>query len=225
MEKVAKKDFIELDYTGKLADGTIFDTTYEKTAKSHKLKGATYKPSSICIGERHVVPGLDEALEGKELNKEYTITIPAEKAFGKKDAKNIRLVPMRTFQKENIMPQPGLRINIDGAVATVLRVSGGRILVDFNHPLAGREITYDLKIKKKITDKKAQIESYLSQVFPFPVDVSIQENKATVTMQELSKEIAEELSKKLKEVTDIDVQFKKKERVKAKAVENPTTQV
>ena len=220
MEKVAKKDFIEIDYTGKLADGTVFDTTNTQIAKKHNLRSENTRenPTIICVGEKQLIPGLDEALIGKELNKEYTITVPAEKAFGKKDAKNIRLIPMRTFQKQNIMPQPGLQVNIDGSVATVLRVSGGRILVDFNHPLAGREITYNITIKKKITDKKEQIESYLGQAFPFPLKVSVKENKATVTLpQNLPKEIAEELSKKLKGLTDTDVEFRKEENAKAEA--------
>lgn len=215
MEKVSKKDFIEIGYIGRLADGTIFDTTDEATAKKHSIQSENteYRPITICVGERQVVPGLDDALAGKDLNKDYTITVPAEKAFGKKDAKNIRLIPMRTFQKQNIMPQPGLRINIDGSIATVLRVSGGRILVDFNHPLAGKEITYTLNIKRKITDKKEQIESYLKRVFPLPVTVSIKEQKATITFsQELPKAITSELSKKLKELTETTVEFRKNEK-------------
>ena len=223
MEKVSKKDFIEIDYTGKLADGTVFDTTDAQTAKKHDLPRKNHQ-LIICVGENQVIPGLDEALIGKELNKEYTVTVPAEKAFGRKDAKNIRLVPLRIFHQQKIMPQPGLQVNVDGNIATVLRVSGGRILVDFNHPLAGREITYDLKIKKKITNKKEQIENYLKQVFPFPLAVSVKEDKATVALpQELPKEIAAELSKKLKELTGADAEFKKEEKKEIKAEKKPTT--
>ena len=220
---IKQHDFIELDYTGKLGDGIVFDTTDVETAKKHSLPSRNHT-LIICVGENQVIPGLDEALIGKELNKEYTVTVPAEKAFGKKDAKNIRLVPLRIFHQQKIMPQPGLQVNVDGNIATVLRVSGGRILVDFNHPLAGREITYNLKIRKRIIDKKEQIESYLKQAFPFPLTVSVKESKATVALpQELPKEIAAELSKKLKELTGADVEFKKEERKETKAAEKPTT--
>ncbi|MBI4153142.1 hypothetical protein HY497_01345, partial [Candidatus Woesearchaeota archaeon] len=77
-------------------------------------------------------------------------------------------------------------------------------------------------IKKKINDKKEQIESYLGRAFPFPIKVSVSENKATVTMpQELPKGIADELSKKLKELTDTMVEFRKEKKVEASHKKSP----
>jgi FKBP-type peptidyl-prolyl cis-trans isomerase 2 len=223
---IKRHDFVELNYTGKLKDGTVFDTTIEATAKEHHLDNdnAKFKPITICVGENQIIPGLDDEIIGKELNQEYTITIPAEKAFGRKDAKNIRMIPLRTFQKQQIMPQPGLQVNIDGSVATILRVSGGRIMVDFNHPLAGKEITYTIMINREIRDKKKQIESYLSHVLPMPSDTSLAETTATVTTkQALPKQITDQLSNKLQELTKIAVEFKESKGA-AEPVEKGTTE-
>lgn len=215
---IKEHDFIELDYTGILDDGTIFDTTSEDIAKKHDINNpkAAYKPIIICVGEQQVVPGLDQALIGKEIGNAYMIKVPTEQAFGKKDAKMIRLVPLRVFEKQNIMPQPGLQVDMDDTIATVLRVGGGRVLVDFNHPLAGKQITYEITPKRQVTDPKEQIKSYLEMVFPVKTEVDIVDDKATITLaQDLPKEIAQELSKKLSELTRIKtIEFKKEEKKK-----------
>src|SRR3989338_10038942 len=174
-------DFVEIDYIGRAAHGVVFDTTFESVAKEYNLKLKTaYKPIIICIGEQQVLKGIDKSLVGKEVGKKYTLTLAPEEAFGKKDAKMIRLVPLRTFHKQKVQPQPGLQVDIDGTVATVLRISGGRVLVDFNHPLAGKEVMYELAIKRHVTDKAEQIKSFMKLIFPIDVDVSVENNKAVI---------------------------------------------
>jgi len=95
MEKVSKKDFIEVEYTGKIKDGNIiFDTTDEKVAKENNLEAnSDYGPVVICIGEQQLLKGLDKNLEGKDIGKEYDIDIDPEDGFGKKNAKLIQLIP------------------------------------------------------------------------------------------------------------------------------------
>ena len=199
---IKEKDFIEIDYTGKLIDGTVFDTTLEEVAKKNSIHNdkTKYNPLVVCVGEQQVVRGLDKALVGKEIGKNFTIKVTADQAFGKKDIKMIKLVPMSVFRKQNIMPQPGLQLNIDGQIVTILRANGGRILVDFNHPLAGKEISYEVKINKTITDPSEKIKSYLRVSFPISQEVSVHENKAIVYIPgDLPKELTEPISKKLKD--------------------------
>ena len=228
---IKEHDFIELDYIGKLDDGTVFDTTDPDVAKTtpNYNKNAEYKPRTICVGENHVVPGLDQALINKEVGKNYTIRLLPEQAFGKKDAKKIRLVPATTFYKQQIMPQPGLEVNIDGVLARILIVSGGRVLVDFNHPIAGKEVIYDVTIKRKVTEKKEQVQSYLGlALHPELIkDVEIMENTAKVTLaQKLPGPIATELVKKLVELTQLqsvgfhvpEVKQKKEKKEEIKSV-------
>ena len=94
MAKLKNNDFIEITYTGKLDDGTVFDTTDETLAKSSGIarENSKFGPNTICLGEGHIIKGLEEYLIGKEPGK-YSVTIQPEPAFGKKAAKRLRLVP------------------------------------------------------------------------------------------------------------------------------------
>lgn len=213
---IKKHDFIEVEYTGKLKDGTVFDTTSEKIAKENNIynKKATYGPVIVCLGEKQILPGLDEFLEGKEIGQEYQLELPPEKAFGKKDAQRIRLIPARAFKKTDIEPQPGLQITVDDEAGTILRASGGRILVDFNHPLAGKEVLYQVKVNKKINEPKEKIRSYLELALNLKdFGVDIKEKTATITLPfEMPPELQEKIKEKLTEITEIkDIKFVKKE--------------
>src|SRR3989338_2964288 len=162
MEKVSKKDFIEIEYTGKIKEGNIiFDTTDEKVAKENNLHGHDFSPAIICVGEEQILKGIDHNLEGKDVGKEYEFDIKPEDAFGKKNAKLIQLIPTSKFKQQKIQPMPGMQLNIDSMVGTVKTVSGGRTLVDFNHPLAGKELLYKVKINKKITDGEEKLTGYI----------------------------------------------------------------
>ena len=164
MVLIKEGDFIEIEYTGKVkANGRVFDTTVEKVAKSegiHSTK-ASYGPRIVCIGNHHILKGLDSNLREKGVGKEFTFDIGLKDAFGKKDPKLIRTVSMSIFKKQDMNPFPGLQINADGMIGIVRSVTGGRGVVDFNHPLAGRDLVYDVKAIRKVEDKKEQIISIL----------------------------------------------------------------
>ena len=217
-ETVKEHDFIELDYTGKLEDGTVFDTTLESLAKENHLhdEKMKYEPLVICVGEKQLLPGLDDALQGAEIGKEHEIILTPESAFGKREVKNIRVVPLGTFKEHNVQPQPGLQIDIDGQRGVVTRVSGGRVIVNFNHPLAGRKVVYTVKINKKITDQKDQVLYFLSNTFRLPeekIKVEVKEGKAVVELpMQLPEQITIAIGERLQEVTSLkEVKFAKKE--------------
>lgn len=164
-EKVKKGDFVELEYTGTLKElGVVFDSTNEAVAKKEDIYNPkmAYGPIEICVGEGQILAGLDEAVIGLEVGKEQDVTLPPEKAFGKKDGKLMKLVPTTVFRKQGINPVPGLQLNVDGMIGTIRTVSGGRTVVDFNHPFSGKEITYKIKINKFITDDAQKIKTMLS---------------------------------------------------------------
>ena len=197
---IQKKDFIEIEYTGKIKeDAIVFDTTDEKIAKDNDIHNeeVAYGPVVLCVGEGQVLAGLDKALEGKEVSKDYTVELNAEEAFGKKDAKLIQLIQTSKFLKQNIQPVPGLQVNIDGVMGLIKTVSGGRTLVDFNHPLSGKDIIYTFKVNKLVTDDTEKLKGYLKlQLGVKEIDVKIENNEAKV---ELKKEIPDEAKKKIEE--------------------------
>ncbi len=189
--QIEKNDFIEIEYTAIIEDTSqVFDTTDEKIAKEENIfnKNAKYSPVVICIGENQILKGLDDNLIGKEI-KIYEIKLDPENAFGKKNPKLLQLVSQSAFKKQNIIPYPGLQINLDGILGIVRTVTPGRVIVDFNHPLAGKKILYKVKVKRKITDNKEKIDSILSFfIKDFKTEISNDEAVITANIQKNAQE-------------------------------------
>ncbi|MBR9692252.1 peptidylprolyl isomerase [Candidatus Woesearchaeota archaeon] len=209
MVKISKGDFIEVEYTGRTKEENfVFDTTDEAIAKEADIHSPdmNYGPVVICLGQKQLLPGLEKELEGKEFEEgkpgEYTIELQPEDGFGKKDAKLIKMIPFAAFKKQNIMPEPGMQVNIDGLMGIIKTAAGGRCLVDFNHPLSGREIVYTVKVNKIVTDDKEKIKSYVSLALNLKdIEVDIKEGKAEISAKkEIPGEIAENIKNKLKEL-------------------------
>ncbi|MBI4980359.1 peptidylprolyl isomerase [Candidatus Woesearchaeota archaeon] len=217
-DQVKHHDFVEVDYTGRLADGTVFDTTIEDVAKMNNFFSEKQKfgPIIICVGEQQILPGLDTSLIGKEIGTEFTITLTPEHAFGRRDIKNLKIVPMSTFKQHKMEPYPGLQIDVDGQMGTVMRISGGRVTVNFNHPLAGKEVVYEVKVHRKLTDTTEQIIAFLNTSLKVPADkisVELKEESANVTMPlNFPEQLNEMIGKKLAELTGLkEIKIGKKE--------------
>ena len=222
MAKLNEKDFIEIEYTGIIKeDNVVFDTTDENLAKEEGIYSSRmiYGPVTICIGEGHVLKGLDKELIGKETGKEYEIEVPCEDAFGKKQASLLKLIPLNIFKRENIKPVPGLQIDIDGFRGIVKNVSGGRVIVDFNHPLAGKDLVYKVKIIREVTDDNEKISSLMQLMFNIKKDdvkVTIDNDKKAVI--EINKRIGandkfvSNLKERIQKLVDIkDLELKVEE--------------
>lgn len=202
-----KNDFVEIEYTGRVKENNvIFDTTNEEVAKENKLHNPKmkYGPKIVCIGQGQALKGLDEDLIGKEVGKDYSVEISAEKGFGKKNPKLIQLIPANKFKGANIRPMPGLQINVDGQIGTIKTVSGGRCMVDFNHPLTSKDLIYDFKVVSKITDAEKQVAVLAGLMMQMPEPkVTVSGDKATVIVPfELPEEASKMISNKIVEVID-----------------------
>ncbi|MAG78679.1 peptidylprolyl isomerase [archaeon] len=207
--KVKKGDFVELDFVGRLEDGKVFDLNNKEVAEKEGLKHSLDRVV-VCVGEREVVKGLDDSLVDKEVGKDFKVDVPAEKAFGKRDGKLFQLIAANKFKDQEIRPFPGLQINIDGMVGIIKTVSGGRVMVDFNHPLAGRDLKYDAKILKIVDDVNDKVEFSLKNMLGKKVPFEFKEGKLVVKFEfpnEISGMIEENLKKRIKEIKDIE--FKK----------------
>ena len=214
-------DFVEIEYTGRLEDGTAFDTTRPDIAKKNgifnpKIK---YENKIICVGEHQVLQGLDEDLIGKEINTAYTTKIPAEKAFGKKDIKKIKIVPVQIFKENNLQPYPGLQIDVDGELGVVNSISGGRVIVNFNHILAGKNIFYEYKILKIVDNLQEKITNYIHHITHIPkeaLNVTTNTNGTTIQLPVLIPEpTLNTIKQKLTETTGAtNITFTQKEIAK-----------
>jgi peptidylprolyl isomerase len=169
-----KSDFILIDYVAKVKEtGEVFDTTIEDVAKKEKLykEGETYEPKLVTVGEGWVLKALDESLANLELNKATTIEILPEKAFGNRDPEKVRLMPLRRLTAKDITPQLGMRVEIDGKLAVIRTIGAGRVQLDFNPPLAGKTIIYEVTVQKKIEANEEKINALIHRRIPV-VDIA-----------------------------------------------------
>lgn len=143
MNKVEKGDLVSVVYDGLLSNNEVFE--------SSKDTG----PLEFRVGENSVLPGFENAVLGMTEEEEKTINLVPDEAYGPKKEELIHTVNRKVFG-EKIDPQPGmvlgLTINRDGhkekVPAMVTEISGENVTVDFNHPLAGRTLTYKITIKE-----------------------------------------------------------------------------
>jgi len=187
-----KGDFILIDYVAKVKEtGDIFDTTIEEIAKKERLykEGEIYEPKLVVVGEGWVLKALDEALQSLELEKTSEIEIPPEKAFGPRDPEKVKLVPLRRLISKGITPQIGMQIEFDGKTAIIRTIGAGRVQLDFNPPLAGKTLVYEITIKKKIEDPKEKILTLIHRRIPA---VDIEKFKLKMKETKLELEMPEE---------------------------------
>ncbi len=160
-----KGDFVEIEFVGRLSNtGEVFDLNSEEEAKKEGIYNPKhkYKPSLVVIGSGMSVQGLEKQLESMKVDEEKEFLLKPDEAFGKKDMKLIRIVSISKFTKEKINPAPGIMVDIDGMQAKVLSVAGGRVRIDFNHPLSGRELKYKVKVVRDVTDTLEKARLLLS---------------------------------------------------------------
>jgi len=170
---IEKGDVIYLDYTAKVKEtGEVFDTTSEEIAKKEGLykEGELYEPTLVIIGEGWVLKALDDKLPDCEIGKPSTLEIRPEKAFGNRDPEKIKLYPVRRLTSRGITPKLGMRLEIDGKPATVRTMGSGRVQLDFNPPLAGKTLVYEVTIKRELKTKKEKIVALIHRRIP-AVDV------------------------------------------------------
>jgi peptidylprolyl isomerase len=184
---IQKSDFILVDYTGKVKEtGEVFDTTSEETAKEKKLykEGEIYEPRLVVVGEGWVLKALDEALLTFKIRKNESVEIPPENAFGQRDPEKVKLVPLRRLAARGITPKLGAQIEYDKRLATVRTMGSGRVTLDFNPPLAGKTLVYEVSVKKKLKTDEEKISALIHRRIPAVEDekFAFKIGKANVTV-------------------------------------------
>jgi peptidylprolyl isomerase len=186
-----KKDFIVIDYVAKVKEtGEVFDTTSEEVAKKEHLykEGDIYEPKLVVIGEGWVLKALDENLTTMEVGKLATIELSPAKAFGERDAEKIRRVPLKQLLAREITPSLGMRIEFGGKMATIRAIGAGRVLLDFNPPLAGKTLVYEVTVQKKLETTEEQIAALIHRRIPAveqtKFEFAVKTKIATVEMPE-----------------------------------------
>lgn len=213
-----KKDFIEIDFTGKVKDGEVFDSTIKEDLEKlhnghdHEIEA---KPFVFSLGEGMFLKSIEDFLTGKELGQ-YTIELAPENAFGKRDSALIQMVPIKFFREHKTNPIPGALFNFDGKIGKILTVSGGRVVIDFNNPLAGKIVVYNLDVRRKIIDINEKTMALIDFFFKIPLDFSIEGTKLTVKAEKNMKKFVEMFGEKFKEILDLDLEVIEEEKTEDK---------
>jgi len=201
MTTVKKNDFVEIEFTGR-ANNEIFDTTNKEEAKTLGID-VEIKPLIVSVGNQMILKGFDEYLDGKELNKKYTLHLTSEKAFGKRNPQLLRTIPIRVFHEKQTNPVPGMSFQLDDHVAKILSVSGGRVIADFNNPLAGKDLDYEFTIKRLVEDNSEKVNALQDFFFKTRLEFEIKDKKVIFKKPEI-KPFLDIFKQKFKDMTGLD---------------------
>ncbi|GGY36250.1 FKBP-type peptidyl-prolyl cis-trans isomerase [Parvularcula lutaonensis] len=138
MSQAKNGDTVSINYTGKLADGTLFDSSEGR------------EPLQFQLGAHQIIPGLERAIDGMSVGEKKTVTISPEDAYGERDESRMQAVP-RAQLPADLPTEPGTQLAMqtqDGQTlpVTVAESNEETVVLDANHPLAGRELTFDVEL-------------------------------------------------------------------------------
>lgn len=131
-------DTVKVHYTGKLEDGTVFDSSID------------HEPLQFTLGGGQVIPGFEQAVVGMNLNESKTVKIPVDKAYGPHREELVAVID-RSQLPADLNPEVGQPLEgrqADGQIimAEVIEVSESSVTLDANHPLAGKDLTFDIQL-------------------------------------------------------------------------------
>ena len=142
------KDLIWIDYH--VSDSSTGDILEEKAEQLVSVDKSTFPK------------GVKDRLLASKVDDEVEVIV--DKPYGDRDPSKIRVVPLKVFHMNRLAPYPGLPVTLDGVYAVVKSVNGGRIIVDFNHPFAGRAVKYTIKISGIVSEVEGKIRA-IAKVF------------------------------------------------------------
>ncbi|MCF8714209.1 peptidylprolyl isomerase [Joostella atrarenae] len=138
MSQVKENDTVKVHYTGKLEDGQVFDSSLER------------EPLEFTLGEGQLIPGFENGILNMAVNEKKTINIPSSEAYGEVREELLQEIPKKELP-EDIEPQKGMGLvsrTPDGREIqlVVADVKDDSIVVDANHPLAGKDLTFEIEV-------------------------------------------------------------------------------
>jgi len=138
MQKAQSGDTVKVHYSGRLTDGTTFDSSTGR------------EPLEFKVGNGDVIKGFDEGVAGMSVGDKKTVHIPADEAYGQKDETRIIDFPRANFPPD-MQPEVGMQLNMTtggGHVVPVviIGIESENVLLDANHPLAGQDLIFDIEL-------------------------------------------------------------------------------
>jgi len=157
-----KGDFVLVNYTVRVKDtDEIIDTTIEDVARKGNIyqKDRIYEPLLLILGEGQLFKKVEEEIMSMQPGEKKIVELKPEDAFGQRDPAKVKIISAKELTSRGITPKPGMKVETDEGVAIVRSVGGGRVVIDLNHPLAGKTLIYEVDVIRKIEDLKDKILS------------------------------------------------------------------
>ncbi len=180
---IKEGDFVKIEYTiRRHSDNTVVRTTNKEIAEKNDMhdEDARYGPQLVVVGKDNTIKGISDAIKSMDVGQEKKLELGPDSAFGERNKDLVRIMPLSDFRKRDMNPVPGMQIDLDGTIATVVSVNSGRVMVDANHPLAGETITCDVKVVGKVDDQKEKVKSAFERYQLEPSSVESNESRVKV---------------------------------------------
>ena len=193
---IKEGDFVRLNFTGKIKEtDEVFDTTSEDIAEEAGIlvENKIYGPIPIIVGGNHLLKAIDEAIIGTEAGEAIHVSVTPENGFGQRNSNLIQLIPMKEFKKQGMTPVRGMKITADAGTGKIISVNGGRVKVDFNHELAGKNLEYDVSVVEVIEEDEEKIKSMIELHYSYPnmdldkTEIKIDGDKVSIKLDEITR--------------------------------------
>lgn len=157
-----KGDIVRIDYTLWTVEQDreeIKDTTIEQVAKDSGIHDPSrkYSPEVVILGQNMILEELEKAIMNAEVGKDYDVYLEPSQAYGERAPSLLKVYSPRDFERNKIIPEVGKFVTINGQKGKVVSISPGRILVDFNNPLAGKKLHYRFTVKEIVNGLENKI--------------------------------------------------------------------
>ncbi len=138
MSETAKNgDTVQVHYTGKLENGEVFDSSYERG-----------EPLSFQVGSGQMIKGFDAGVVGMSIGEKKTITIEAKDAYGEYDPLKVLSIKKEELSGLGVEPEVGMTLSANGVPVKIVEINGDEVKMDFNHFLAGKTLIFEIEMVK-----------------------------------------------------------------------------
>lgn len=166
---VNEGSLIYVDYVGKTrADGKVFDLTLEDVAKKEGLfrEDDRYEPILVAVGSNWLLEAIEEELVGMKVEETKTIDVPPERGAGKRDPSLVKMIAKAKLEKQGVRIAIGEKITFGREQGVITQVLGRTARVDFNPPMAGKTLRFDVTVKGIVSEPDEKVFAVLKRRIP-----------------------------------------------------------
>lgn len=199
--ELKKNDLIEIEYD-LYANQRLYQTTDAKKGKEFNIKAEKFEPQLMFVGHEFMLKALDDDLLKGSNDKEKILELSVKEAYGPRRKDMIKVFPKSAFDEHKMRPVVGVVYDFNGMFGKVKSIIGGRIMVDFNNPLAGKEIKLVYKVKSKVDDIAKKVSFLLESVLKIPTNmfkVEVKEKDLILKIPEQLHMLKEQINKTIEE--------------------------